>query len=62
LMMSMLIDIIKRGNCDEIERAAFWTVFSLPNGANAARATEVIVNVGFSVSRRRPVIFRNPRN
>jgi hypothetical protein len=54
----ILIDIIKRGNCDKIERAAFRTVFTLPNGANTACATEVIVNVGSRMSRRRPVIFR----
>jgi len=54
----ILIDIIKRGYCDKIERAAFGTVFALPNGANAAGATEVIVNVGSRMSRRRPMIFR----
>ena len=54
----ILIDIVKRGNCDKIERAAFRTVFTLPNGANTACATEMIVKVGPRMSRRRPLIFR----
>jgi hypothetical protein len=41
----ILIDIVKRGYWDKIEWAAFGTVFTLPNGANAARATEAIVKV-----------------
>jgi hypothetical protein len=61
----ILIDIVKRGNCDKIERAAFRTVFTLPNGANTACAAEVIVKVGSRMSWRRPLIFRLricPRN
>ena len=54
----ILINVVKRGNCYKIERAAFRTVFTLPNGANTACATEVIVKVGSRMSWRRPLIFR----